>query len=46
MARHVLRIEPLASADPETIVAIVGPTIQRYVTGDLPAVAAKPGSAT
>ncbi|HEU4920789.1 MAG TPA: TetR family transcriptional regulator [Candidatus Limnocylindrales bacterium] len=40
MARHVLRIEPLASADPETIVSIVGPTIQRYITGDLPAVSA------
>lgn len=36
MARHVLRIEPIASADPETIVAIVAPTIQRYVMGELP----------
>ena len=46
MARHVLRIEPLASADPETIVAIVSPTIQRYVTGDRPTVTTKPGATT
>lgn len=37
MARHVLAIEPIASADAETLVAIVGPTLQRYVTGELPA---------
>jgi AcrR family transcriptional regulator len=35
VARHVLRVEPLASADHETIVAAVGPTMQRYLTGDL-----------
>jgi AcrR family transcriptional regulator len=35
VARHVLRLEPLASADHETIVAAVGPTMQRYLTGDL-----------
>jgi AcrR family transcriptional regulator len=39
MARYVLGVEPLASADAETIVAIVAPTIQRYVTGELPAAA-------
>jgi AcrR family transcriptional regulator len=37
MARHILAMEPLASADPETIVAIVAPTIQGYVMGELPA---------
>lgn len=37
MARHVLAIEPIASADAEALVAIVGPTLQRYVIGDLPA---------
>jgi AcrR family transcriptional regulator len=37
LARYVLRVEPLASADPEIIAAIVGPTIQRYVTDELPA---------
>lgn len=35
VARHVLQVEPLASADHETIVAAVGPTMQRYLTGDL-----------
>ena len=35
VARHVLRVEPLASAEHETIVAAVGPTMQRYLTGDL-----------
>jgi len=34
-ARYLLRIEPLARADPETVVAAVAPTVQRYVTGDL-----------
>jgi AcrR family transcriptional regulator len=35
MARYVVRLEPLASADPEEIVAAVGPTLQRYFTGSL-----------
>jgi AcrR family transcriptional regulator len=35
IARHVLRVEPLASADHEAIVAAVGPTMQRYLVGDL-----------
>jgi len=35
MVRYVVRVEPLASADPETVVQAVGPTIQRYLTGDL-----------
>jgi hypothetical protein len=34
IARYVVRVEPLASADPEAIVAAVGPTIQRYLTGE------------
>jgi AcrR family transcriptional regulator len=33
IARYVVKVEPLASADPEAIVAAVGPTIQRYLTG-------------
>jgi hypothetical protein len=36
MARYVLRIEPLASADAAALVAAIGPTVQRYLTGDLP----------
>ncbi|SCL69406.1 transcriptional regulator, TetR family [Micromonospora citrea] len=35
MMRHVIRLEPVASAAPETLVAAVGPTVQRYLTGDL-----------
>jgi AcrR family transcriptional regulator len=35
MARHVLRLEPLASAAPESVVAAIGPTVQRYLTGDI-----------
>lgn len=35
MARYVLKVEPLASASPETIVAAVGPNVQRYLTGDV-----------
>jgi AcrR family transcriptional regulator len=36
MARYVLQVEPLASASPESLVAAIGPTVQRYLTGDLP----------
>jgi AcrR family transcriptional regulator len=35
LARFVLKIEPLASADIETVVATIGPTVQRYLTGPL-----------
>jgi AcrR family transcriptional regulator len=34
--RYVIELEPLASADPETIVEWVGPTVQRYLTGETP----------
>jgi hypothetical protein len=34
-ARYVLRVEPLASAPPESLVAAVDPTVQRYLTGDV-----------
>lgn len=34
MARYVVRVEPVASADLEVLVAAVGPTLQRYLTGD------------
>ncbi|MEU8214247.1 TetR family transcriptional regulator [Micromonospora taraxaci] len=37
MMRYVVRLEPVASAAPETLVAAIGPTIQRYLTGPLPA---------
>jgi hypothetical protein len=35
MMRYIIKLEPLASAPPEAVVAAVGPTIQRYITGDL-----------
>jgi len=34
-ARYVLGLEPLASAATEDLVAAIGPTVQRYLTGDL-----------
>jgi tetracycline repressor-like protein len=36
MVRYIIKVEPIASAPPETIVALIGPTIQRYLTGPLP----------
>jgi AcrR family transcriptional regulator len=35
MTRYVLRVEPIASAAPEELVAAIGPTVQRYLTGDV-----------
>lgn len=32
MLRYVVRAEPLASADPEQIIEMVAPTLQRYLT--------------
>ncbi|WP_130338329.1 TetR family transcriptional regulator [Micromonospora kangleipakensis] len=37
MTRYVVRLEPVASADPETLAAAIGPTVQRYLTGDVSA---------
>ncbi len=36
VTRYVLKVEPLASAPAEVLVAAIGPTVQRYLTGDLP----------
>jgi AcrR family transcriptional regulator len=33
LCRNILRLPPVAALTPETIVARVGPTIQRYLTG-------------
>ena len=41
MMRYVIRVEPVASAEIPTIAAMVGPTIQRYLTGPFPETAAK-----
>lgn len=35
--RYLLRFEPLASMPAQEVVANIGPTIQRYLTGPLPA---------
>ena len=43
MMRYVIRVEPVASADIGTIAAMVGPTIQRYLTAPFPEAA--PGGA-
>jgi AcrR family transcriptional regulator len=37
MARVVVGVPPLATTDRETVVACVGPAVQRYLTGPLPA---------
>ncbi len=36
MIRYVIRLEPLASAAPEEIVALIAPTIRRYLFEPLP----------
>jgi AcrR family transcriptional regulator len=36
LTRYMLKIEPLASADVDTVVRLVAPTVQRYLTGPLP----------
>jgi AcrR family transcriptional regulator len=35
MVRYVLRVEPLASAPTEVLVAAIAPTVQRYLVGKL-----------
>jgi AcrR family transcriptional regulator len=37
-ARYVLKIEPLATADPEVIVVAMAPNLQRFLTDPLPGV--------
>ncbi len=36
LGRYVLALEPLASLPADAVVAAYAPTIQRYLTGDLP----------
>ncbi len=33
LARYIVKVEPLASADDETVIAQVAPTLQRYLVG-------------
>ena len=35
LMRYVVRLEPLASADHDTVAAAIAPNIQRYLTGEL-----------
>jgi AcrR family transcriptional regulator len=35
IARYIVRLEPLASAPAAVVAAAVGPTIQRYLTGEI-----------
>jgi hypothetical protein len=35
LVRYVLKVEPVASADIDTMVTMVGPNLQRYLTGNL-----------
>jgi AcrR family transcriptional regulator len=35
MARYIVKVEPLASAPAAQVVAAIGPTLQRYLTGDI-----------
>ncbi len=44
-ARYIVQIEPLATAPPELVVGMVGPTVQRYLTGALPAGRERTGEA-
>jgi AcrR family transcriptional regulator len=37
MARYIVKVEPLASAPAAQVVAAIGPTLQRYLTGDIAA---------
>lgn len=36
VARHILKLEPMASLPTEKIVDIIAPNLQRYFTGELP----------
>ena len=41
MARYIVKVEPLASAPAAQVVAAIGPTLQRYLTGDIAAPAGR-----
>jgi hypothetical protein len=40
MARHIVQIEPFASLPADQIARTIAPNLQRYLTGDLPALPA------
>jgi AcrR family transcriptional regulator len=35
VVRYILKVEPVAGADAEDLVRLIGPTVQRYLLGDL-----------
>ena len=35
IARYIIKVEPLASAEPDEVVAAIAPTVQRYLVGEL-----------
>lgn len=35
MTRYILQLEPVASAPVDEVVAVVGPTIDRYICGEI-----------
>jgi len=37
MARYIIGLEPFASLPPEQVARTIGPNLQRYLTGELPA---------
>jgi AcrR family transcriptional regulator len=43
LARYVIRLEPLATLDPDDLARMVGPAIDRYLSGDLGAPAQPAG---
>lgn len=45
MMRYITCIEPIASAPVEQLVAAIGPTVQRYLTGDIGTVGGSAGQA-
>ncbi|WP_433616521.1 TetR family transcriptional regulator [Dactylosporangium sp. CA-139114] len=38
MVRYIVKVEPIASTPPAQLIAAIGPTVQHYLTGDLPGV--------
>jgi AcrR family transcriptional regulator len=36
MLRYIIKVEPLASASPDLVAALIGPTVQRYLADPLP----------
>jgi AcrR family transcriptional regulator len=42
LVRYIIKVEPLASAPAAQVAAAIGPTLQRYLTGDIAAVPAAP----